>query len=597
MPVGGMEPDDDMGGMVMPTEPCALVKLTKNDPDPPLYAGIGSAHWYVPWGQDYFDQGLRFYFGFNNRESYRAFRKAAAEAADKGIDCSACYWAQALVLGVDLNMPKQSKEDLSEAKEMLQQAVTKSPNSEDWEIIRALRGRYQDCIPSDSPWQCQKIRNEAYFAGMNSVREDFGDDDPNVITLFADAAMNINGWSYWDKGIPSRPRTTDVEKQLDRALNFAQFPRNEGPIHWYIHLMEQSWTPGAATKYADLLGSLAPNSGHLVHMPSHIYYRTGDMRNAIKVNKAAIDADQKYFAVEPDLYRPDGDRYRYGYFLHNIHFVIAAAVLSGDEGQDVNRYAEKLFQSLPDNANGFRVDPYRADYYLTKMNFSSTADIRGFARPDTINQQPLANIAYDFTQLMADTWDGKGSPDWAKRLDDDVATYRKFQSNKGKLNTDCDPAFNPSDLMKPDLCLPAILSELAHARVAALNKNWQDAVDHANRAVKIQDHLQYDEPPMWPYPARQTLASILIQKAGPTPAPGNPDLQAAKDALSESLNLSPANPNVIPTGRFPGNGWAYYGLLEIATRDGSSAADVNNARANLAKYWFGATGLRSLERM
>jgi hypothetical protein len=593
-----MQPDDDMDmGMAMPTDACPLVNLTKNDPDPPLYSGIGSAHWYVPWGQDYFDQGLRFYFGFNNRESYRAFRKAAAQAEDKGIPCSACYWAQALVLGVDLNMSTELEPDRLEARLMLQHALNSSPNKEDRAIIDALFARHQDCKPSDSGKQCQRVRNDAYYRGMKSVLQDFGSDDPDVITLFADAAMNIDGWNYWDKGQPRYAWTTDVGHELERALSFVQEPRNEGPIHWYIHLMEQSWTPGAAKKYADQLGPLAPNSGHLVHMPSHIYYRLGDMRNAIRVNKDAIAADERYFATEPDLYRPDGDRYRYGYYQHNINFVVAAAALSGDKDQDVGSYAEKLFQSLPDKANGFRADDYRAVYYLATLNFSNIADIRKFPQPDSINNQPLANVAYDFTQLMADIWDKKSSQASAKKLDDDVATYRNFLSAKGKRNAICDPT--PTlDLPGTKLCVAAILSDLGHARVAASSKNWQEAVTDAEIAVKIQDALDYTEPPMWPYPVRQTLASILIQKAGSAAGPGNPDLQAAKANLLDSLNLPPGpDPNKIETGKFPGNGWAYYGLLEIATRDGSSDADMYNARAALGNHWFGDPKFRTLDRM
>jgi hypothetical protein len=183
-----------------------------------------------------------------------------------------------------------------------------------------------------------------------------------------------------------------------------------------------------------------------------------------------------------------------------------------------------------------------------------------------------------------------------KKLDDDVATYRKFVSDKGSANASCDPA---APHRNTTFCLAAILRELGHARVAALSANWQEAVTDAENAVKIQDSLDYDEPPVWPYPARQTLASILIQKAGRTAGPGNPDLQAAKANLLESLNLTPggAPKPGTPTWTFPGNGWAYYGLLEIATRDGSPAPAIDSARAALGNHWFGADEFRTLERM
>jgi tetratricopeptide (TPR) repeat protein len=612
-----MEPGsgDDMGSMVMPTDACPLVILTKNDPDPPLYPYIGSAHWHVPWAQDYFDQGLRFLFAFNNRESYRAFRKAAAEAEDNGIPCSACYWAQALVLGLDLNLPVELEPDRQKANKLLKRAAKANPNPEDSEIINALTGRYQDCKKSDTGRDCQRARNRAYYNGMEKVLKKFGTDDPNVITLFADAAMNLVPWRYWDElGNPVPQAPAEIPKarnELERALQFVRYPPNEGPIHWYIHLMEQSPWPAAAKGYADWLAPvapwmpLAPNAGHLVHMSSHIYLRIGDMRSAIRANKEAIEADERYFAEEPDLYRPDGDRYRYGYYLHNINFVIGAAALSGDE-HDVNHYAEKLFESAPDRANGFRADTYRTAYYLAKLNFSSTPDIREFTPPSPVDEQPLANIAYDYTQLMADIWDGKNSkrsPDKsADKMDADVATYRKIaRKDDTRGNPNCvkdDHRKRP----KAVLCLATIISGLGHAQLAASKGNWKDAVDAAKEAVRIQEWLPYDEPPLWPYPARQTLASMLIRKAdaeGPKKPQGQVDLHQAELELETSLNEAPdRDPTQIPTGTFPGNGWAYYGLWEIAKRkDPRSQPEIDGARAELDRHWFGTPQFQTLNRL
>lgn len=585
-------------GMLSPeTKECPLSVLAENDPAPALYPYIGSAHWHVPWGQQYFDQGLRFYFAFNNRESYRAFRKAAADAREAGIPCSACYWAQSLVLGVDLNMSTESEDDRLAANKALDQASAAYPNPEDGEIIEALRGRYQDCNPDKKDTQeeiCQGIRNQAYYEGMRTVLHDFGRDDPNVVTLFADAAMNLTPWKFWDKnGNPKSSafaaQITEAKGELERALNFVQYPRNEGPLHWYIHLMEQSPTPGDAERAADLLAPLAPNAGHLVHMPSHIFFRMGDMRKAVDANKQAVAADERYFAEEPDLYRPDGDRYRYGYYPHNIHFVIDAAALSGD-GNDVNEYAAKLLKSAPDKANGLRADMYRAVYYFTRLNFSSAADIRNFPKPGPLRQQPLANIAYDFARVMADIWDNQPSDQSSSTFDKDLAKYRELAN---RPNDACD--VNKRPLPGAKLCLAAMLDNLRHARVwAASNATLDKAVDAAQSAVDIQDALSaksYDEPPLWPYPARQTLASILIQRADPV----RQDLATARDVLLKSLNKSTANPGEIPTGTFPGNGWAYYGLWVIATRGGP--VDINQATTDLNEHWCGTDQFRNLERM
>jgi hypothetical protein len=594
----GMSDTPSASNTSKPPKACGLAKLIEEDPDPPLYQGIGSAHWHVPWGQEYFDQGLRFFFAFNNRESLRAFRKAAHEAEDRKIRCSACYWAQALPLGVDINMNKQSPDDQKAAIATLHSAIDADPSPLDWEMIQALFGRYQDCIPEgdkDNEKKCQEIRNRAYYSGMKTVLKDFGSDDPNVITLFADSAMNLAPWAYWDKDGRPTPNAaepiTEARHYLEKALKFVQYPPNEGPIHWYIHLMEQSLTPDAALQYADQLAMLAPNAGHLVHMPSHIYYRMGDMQSAIKANKSAIEADEKYFNTEPDLRRLDDDRYTNEYYRHNIRFLIAAAMLSGDNN-DVNDYAEKLLQSQPVKANERAADVFKTIYYLAKIKFSNTADIRNLARPNS-SGQPLANIAYDYTQFTADIWEKKDAKESKGKLDGDVAEYGADQKNAS-----CD---KPPGSARTTLCLTAILSNLVHAEAEASNGNWKDAVEAAESAMAIQDALGYMEPPLWPYPVSQKLASILIRRADVDRSPDQRRryLATARDLLLTSLNKSSTgipNPQ-IRTETFPGNGWAYYGLWEISKRDGSSLEAVGEAEVELKSHWFGTPELHTLERM
>jgi tetratricopeptide (TPR) repeat protein len=582
------------------TQACGLANLVEKDPDPPLYPGIGSAHWHVPWGQEYFDQGLRFFFAFNSRESLRAFRKAAHEAEDRKIPCSACYWAQALALGVDINMQNQSEPDQVAAKALLHRAIDANPSLLDWQMIQALFGRYQDCIPEggkDNGKQCQEIRNRAYYAGMKRVVEMHGSDDPNVMTLFADSAMNLAPWAYWEKdGSPVRnvaEPITEARRYLEKALNFVRYPPNEGPIHWYIHLMEQSPWPDAAERYADQLGLLAPNAGHLVHMPSHIYYRMGDMRKAINVNKSAIDADERYFHTEPGLSRPDNDRYTNDYYFHNIRFLIAAAMLGGDN-KDANDYAEKLLQLQPDKAKGRAADVPRTIYYLAKVKFSTPAEIRNLAQPNS-SDQPLANVAYDYARFMADIWGKSDFKQSKSDFDNDLANYRTGQQNVG-----CD---KPPGVSRSTVCLTAILSNLVDAEVETSSGNWDKAVAAAERAMVVQDALGYMEPPLWPYPVRQTLASILIRRAdadhSPDPENRRTYLSRARDLLLTSLNKSSAGiPNTeIRTETFPGNGWAYYGLWEIAKRDGSSLDAVGEAEVELKSHWFGIPEIHTLERM
>ncbi|MEA3072175.1 MAG: hypothetical protein QOD29_3621, partial [Alphaproteobacteria bacterium] len=86
-----------------------------------------------------------------------------------------------------------------------------------------------------------------------------------------------------------------------------------------------------------------PGAGHLVHMPSHIYYRVGRYLDALADNKTAIGVDEKYLAATN---APMGV-YRLGYYPHNVHFVLASAQMAGD-GPTVIAAAEKLRGLIPD---------------------------------------------------------------------------------------------------------------------------------------------------------------------------------------------------------------------------------------------------------
>ena len=130
---------------------------------------------------------------------------------------------------------------------------------------------------------------------------------------------------------------------LERVL--ARNPDHPGAIHFYIHAVEASDRPQRAEPYADRLRGAIPGAGHLVHMPSHIYYRVGRYLDALEDNKTAVKVDEKYLA---DTNAPMGV-YRLGYYPHNVHFVMAAAEMAGD-GQTVIAAAEKLRELIPDEA-------------------------------------------------------------------------------------------------------------------------------------------------------------------------------------------------------------------------------------------------------
>ena len=221
---------------------------------------------------------------------------------------------------------------------------------------------------------------------MAKVARQFADDD-EIATLYAEAVMDISPWDYWKPGgREAKPQSVPIVPTLERVL--ARNPNHAGAIHLYIHAVEASDRPKRAEPYADRLRGAIPGAGHLVHMPSHIYYRVGRYLDALEDNKTAVKVDEKYLA---ETNAPMGV-YRLGYYPHNVHFVMASAQMAGD-GPTVIAAAEKLGKLIPDEAaRGIAmVQPVKAAPYFAHAQFST---------PDTMLALPDPGDAIPYVKAM-----------------------------------------------------------------------------------------------------------------------------------------------------------------------------------------------------
>lgn len=592
--VQGLGMNMNHSGMYMLNEatgPAAIVDLTRTDPPGPpkkYPEGIGKVHKEVPGGadtQEYFDQGLRFYYAFNNRESYRAFRYAANVA--NGM-CSMCYIGQALALGPDINMSQELEPDRDAAKVALinakaaleQDRKTIDPREVNkiTVLIDALTWRFKDCPHTPLlGFDCQTWRNCEYQRAVAAHFNDYHD-DPDYVVLFADAAMNQVPWGYWEPdGEPKTPAIAQAKTAIKQAL--PKYPEHEGLVHWDIHLMEMSKEPQSALESANKLAGLAPKAGHLVHMPSHIYYRLGIMDKSIRANQDAVARDQEYFR-DDGLKHPDGDRYRFGYYPHNIHFAVASADLIGEQ-PTVDKAAETLLQAAPQGAEAYRADQYKAVYYLARMNLAETREIAGFPAPR--DKQNFAAVAYNYARVFAAILDKNTSERDAyyKNLEGAIETYRNAAV---KRNVECIPEqFLPSDL---NLCIIRIMSDLARARVITSAAGEASKIIELLRdAEAVQRKLPYDEPPRWLYPVSQTFAGLMLWKyhEGDRSSAMIEYMGEARQRLERSLKES----QPLPSGVFLGNAWAYYGLWKIKEILGEP--DSKEYQKKFIDSWAGCT--------
>src|SRR5689334_6482212 len=510
------------------------------DTDPPLWEGLGGVTYRITTAnelaQSYFDQGLRLTYAFNHGEAQRAFLKA--QKLDPA--CAMCFWGEALVLGPNINLPMQEDAVLpafATARKASTLAERASPREQ--ALIAALVLRYvQDAKAERAPLDA------AYASAMGKVAAQFPDDD-EIAVLYAEAVMDLSPWNYWQPGgREPNPQSAPIVPTLERVL--ARKPDHPGAIHYYIHAVEASDLPQRAEPYADRLRGTIPGAGHLVHMPSHIYYRIGRYLDALADNKVAVGVDEKYLAATN---APMGV-YRLGYYPHNVHFVLASAQMAGD-GPTVIAAAEKLGALIPDDAaRGIAlVQPVKGAPYLAHALFSPSATVLALPEPD--NAIPYVKAMWHYARGVA------------------YASQGDFTAAKAEANAIAALEGGDFTLLKssgvPAQDVLALARTVIEARVAQRQGDKVAAIERFERAAALQDGLPYMEPPYWYYPVRQSLAVALMQAGR---------LDEAEEQFQRALK------------RAPSNGWSWYGLAELYKARGQ-ADQASKLEADLAKMWIG----------
>jgi tetratricopeptide (TPR) repeat protein len=521
------------------------------DTEPPMWAGLGSITYKITTAneraQAYFDQGLRLAYAFNHGEAQRAFRMA--QKLDP--DCAMCFWGEALVLGPNINLPMQ-EDAIAPAFAAAQKAkaLAAKAGPREQALIAAVAVRY-----GSDPKAARAPFDATYAAEMAKVAAQFPDDD-EIATLYTESVMDLSPWDYWKPGGQEpNPQSTPIVPTLERVL--ARNPDHPGAIHLYIHAVEASDRPNRAEPYADRLRGAMPSAGHLVHMPSHIYYRVGRYLDALEDNKTAVKVDEKYLA---DTNAPMGV-YRLGYYPHNVHFVMVSAQMAGD-GQIVIAAAEKLRELIPDEAaRGIAmVQPIKAAPYFAHALFSSPETI--IALPDPGDTIPYVKAMWLYARgvALAKNRDFAG----AMAAADAIGTLERTADFK-LLKDSGIPAQE----------VPRIARTLILARVAQVKGDTSIAIAQFEQAAALQDALPYTEPPYWYYPIRQSLAAALLQAGR---------FDEAEQQFQRAL------------ARAPGNAWSYFGLAELYKARGNTAA-ANQAEADLARTWIGDRKLLQISNL
>src|SRR5215831_19943745 len=389
-----------MAGSASAHEPQTSVRLAQAEASAavPLYTNLGNLTYPIttpnPLAQRYFDQGLRLTYAFNHAEALRAFR----EAQRQDPTCAMCYWGEAFVLGPNINAPMDDTAE-SPAVAAITKAKALAPRLSEREqmLINALITRY-----TDAPKTERAALNRAYAEAMVEATRRFPD-DTEIAVLTVDAIMNLSPWDYWEvDGKTPKGQIGDAIRIAEHVL--ARHPDHPGAIHLYIHLTEASAAPERAEPYANRLAALMPGAGHLVHMGSHTFFRVGRYHDSAETNKAAVKADEAYLARVQDA-----GLYAYGYYPHNIHFVLVSAQMMGDS-KTALAYVQRLDGKIPDamaEKVGW-VQAIKTAPYFAHAQFSTPEAI--LALPDPGDKFPLVKAMWHYARGVSLAAQGRIEP-------------------------------------------------------------------------------------------------------------------------------------------------------------------------------------------
>ncbi len=473
-----------------------------------LMAGIGNLHHPVSTknvqAQQFFDQGLRLIFAFNHDEAARSFQRASELDPNLAI----AWWGIAEAVGPNYNDPA-SDERFQHAHEAIQKAsdLSESASPSEKAYIQAMAKRFPADPKTDRHQAAQEYRD-----AMREVVKNFPD-DLDAATLFAESGMNLHPWGLWHVDGTPEEGTEEVVATLESVLK--RDPDHMGAVHYYIHAVEASRSPQRALAAANKLAAMAPSAGHLVHMPAHVYIRTGDYEAAVKTNQQAAAVDRAYI-------KASGVQgiYPMMYYSHNLHFIAMCAAMNGNY-PEAKKNADMLATHVAPGVKmmppleGFMTIPIAVD-----VRFHKWDSIMAMKQPDSAMQ--ITTVFWHFARGMAQA--GKG------KVSEAEAEY-KIVSEAEKATPEDLPFAMPVNNKAKDVL--RIAENVLAAKIAMANKDTDGALSHLQEAVSIQDTLKYDEPQDWFFPVRESLGAALMMKG---------DSAGAEKVFREDLDRNPRNP-------------------------------------------------------
>ena len=517
----------------IPCSPTAWLLTDSSMPTVPALTGWGNYSWKLGTKSDsarfYFNQGINMYYGFHIIESLASFQKSAQ--FDPGF--ALAYWGQALAYGPNINDAGYYIEN-PKAWPAIQKAVSLLNNNSNAKEKALINAQVKHFSPDSTA--IRGNLNKAYAAEMKSLSQQFAD-DPDVASLYVDALMNLHPWDLYDHSGNPQAWTPEITRLLEKILK--KYPSHPAAIHYYIHAVEASNDPGRALPYADKLGSLMPDVAHMVHMPSHIYIRTGMYEKGIRSNEEAVKAFGKYVSLFPPS---EGNAPLY--FMHNVDMQAMSALMAGHYN-DASTLSVSLQESLKTvmpmmeipGGLGVYVQFLYAQPYLNLVRFGKWDEI--LATPAVDEKYTHANALWHFARGMA----------FVHKADATNANLELLAVNQKIADPLMKERYGPFNSGEG---AAMVASKILEGEITLLQGDKIEGIKDLELAVDLEMALNYNEPADWRIPARHYLGAALLKKG---------DAAGAQKVYLADLNLN------------PGNIWSIKGLeLSLAAQKKTAAA-------------------------
>ncbi|KAL2803022.1 hypothetical protein BJX63DRAFT_440448 [Aspergillus granulosus] len=497
--------------------------------------------------QIWFDRGLTWSYSFNHEESYRCFEQALAHDPA----CAMAYWGLAYATGPNYNKSWQLF-DPTDLEHMFRLCYHTSRKAEELanqenitSIERALIKAMQTRFPANQPVPDFSTCNKTYAAAMEEVFREYGSNSMDITTLYVDALMHTALRKMFEvkSGAPIESSPVHkVRKIFDSALANPASDAHPGILHFWIHFMEMSSTPGIALPAADKLRNLVPDAGHIHHMPTHLDVLVGDYRRAIDSNTAAVTADEKYLAKE-------GSKNFYSFYrFHNYHSLIYASMMSGQMRKALDA-TTNMEASITDELLRVKVPPladwmefFKAVRVHVYIRFGMWEQIKGLQLPEDQALYCVTTTMIHYGKGIA--WAATGN---VENAENERVLY--YAAKKTVPPTRKDFPNLISDVLK-------ISDAMLDGEIEYRHGNYDKAFESLRRAIHFDDSLRYTEPWGWMVPTRHAYAALMLEQR---------HTEEAAQAYAEDLGL---DTSLTRAHQHPNNVWALCGYHECLLRLG-----------------------------